>query len=476
MDFRILDLQPLDKSPDIRLVEGFRSEAQYATLTHCWGISQPLKLTLGTREVFKERIYYFQLPRTFQDAVVTTRALGLRYLWIDSLCIIQDSKQDWEKQCIAMVQIYRDSYITLGGPGTPSCTSGFLHPRVTLTESIQVSDGTHSQTIILAHRGTDPLMETQEVQRDSTLDTRAWILQERILSRRVLYIGTYGMHLECFTHVRNEACHYPIIPPQRSWRVLKKKFDAIKTTRGLSDYWQDILHTYSRLDLTHPSDKLPALSGLAANFQELMGFTYLAGLWKEELPRGLAWYKPANLVRRHTLRVPGHPYVAPSWSWASVAPGISVRTIAVPNSSFVSGLEILNTGVTQAGLDPFGEVSDAWIEARGRRRNALIKRKGSDLVLVSDDGRVLAGYNPDDSKDANAYRLDVSLLYLGRFIEEGEGRSGIDDYEVALGVEPVSSCKNTYRRVGLAESPINKGSTDLEDIFRGQSLERVVLT
>ncbi|KAK3356710.1 heterokaryon incompatibility protein-domain-containing protein [Lasiosphaeria hispida] len=131
----LLDLQnsnPDDTSPtaDIRLAIRPIHRGHYAILSHCWGTSQPLRLLQSNLEVFQSRIPFVDLPKTFQDAVTTMRALGLRYLWSDSLCILQDSVSDWEEHCPEMANIYRRSYVTLAGPLASGCTSGFFHTRV----------------------------------------------------------------------------------------------------------------------------------------------------------------------------------------------------------------------------------------------------------------------------------------------------------------------------------------------------------
>lgn len=58
-------------------------------------------------------IFLSDLPPLFQDAIIITRQLGLRYLWIDSLCIIQDSLRDWETEAAKMASIYQNSYVTI---------------------------------------------------------------------------------------------------------------------------------------------------------------------------------------------------------------------------------------------------------------------------------------------------------------------------------------------------------------------------
>ena len=152
-------------------------------------------------------------PRTFQDAITITRALDVPYLWIDSLCIIQGSRGDWEYECQRMPGIYRNSVVTIAGPAAADCRAGFLHRRPAADHGSvdirwQLSNGTTHCAVTLQSIG--DILIGPEPEDDSTLSKRAWVLQERLLSPRVLYFGTKRMYWECFTDRRYEDMHYPV--------------------------------------------------------------------------------------------------------------------------------------------------------------------------------------------------------------------------------------------------------------------------
>ena len=315
---RILDLGPPGGSPDLRLLVDVKICGRYATLSHCWGNSQPLKLIQTTYDDFQKKIAYTSLSKTFQDAVTATRSLGMRYLWIDSLCIKQDSKRDWEEQCAEMRRIYKDSFVTLAGPAASGCDSGFLCVRQILSHAtLQVSDGESSNEVILSHRGINEDINDLTPEPDAPLSKRAWVLQERMLSGRVLYFGTKRLYLECFTNVRFEDCHYPIKwDPQFIDTVVKLDIEKLETHLKCFEYWAALIAAYSGMDLTNITDRLPALSGLASEFQRVTKARYVAGMWLEDMPRALAWYVPFYDTADVSQLIPATNYIAPSWSWA----------------------------------------------------------------------------------------------------------------------------------------------------------------
>lgn len=172
-----------------------------------------------------EGIPYTRLPKTFQHAVTAARELGLRYLWIDSLCIIQDSREDWERHCFVMPDIYRNAIVTIAGPAAVDCNSGFLFERPeALSVNLKMSNGEINQLATLSLSNLrDPYYP--ETERHSQLSKRAWVLQERLLSSQVLYFGSYFMYFECCTNVRREYLHLPFMDDfQDKSEVTKQSF------------------------------------------------------------------------------------------------------------------------------------------------------------------------------------------------------------------------------------------------------------
>lgn len=127
---RVLDLCLQDASKDIRLIETHGSRGLYAALSHCWGTVPLIRTLKDTVTATMLRIEFLRLNRTFQDAVTITRKLKLRYLWIDSLCIIHDSCSDWERESAKMGDIYRNALLTMAAAGAKDGSEGCFIPRL----------------------------------------------------------------------------------------------------------------------------------------------------------------------------------------------------------------------------------------------------------------------------------------------------------------------------------------------------------
>jgi len=414
-----------------------------------------------------EKIPFSDLPKTFQDAVITTRQLGLRYLWIDSLCIIQDSQEDWERHCARMPEIYKNSTVTVAGPGAIDCTSGFLQPREKPLSSVglEIRNGEVSGPVTLSYCGTISAFYPG-LEKDSPLSNRAWVLQERLLSRRVLYFGTSFMYFECCTNARHETLHFPFQDYyQERNEAAKTSFRVEHEPSVWLQYWNQIVTTYSQAALTFPSDRLPALSGIAREIQRKIRDKYIAGLWCMDLPIGLMWFihsseKRSGISKEHGEGPP--PYIAPSWSWASVSSGVSFCNLNYQDHVLVSpDLRILHAHTEVRGLDAFGKVQKGSLVLEGKCQSFIVRvephRFISDRMsfhVYSGNSQRLGEYHPDEydidfrgqtrtgSIPHIWFEETITLLYLGHF--EGSVRQW-----VALAIEPIVGTEGQYRRVGL---------------------------
>lgn len=323
---RLIDVESFRE--DVRLVESasFGNRGRYIALSHVWGKTKHFKTESTNFDKHRTRILFDDLPKTFRDAVLVTRTLGLQYLWIDSLCIIQDSPADWEREASRMASVYMGAYATISAAASENSDGGLFFDRELPACRAQLKYITPSGTVGLwtIHNKT-PSFDQQI--RHTTLASRAWCLQEKQLARRTLHFGSYQVIFECKERYQYETqrpsdklgegrldiqmLYWMLVGFRgRNDIVLKQLVGSVLTRT-----WLQIVEDYSKRKLTFESDKLLALQGLAQYVTDLTRDGYLFGLWKSSLDLGLLWRTaPYEDVSERRGRVAGR---APSWSWAS---------------------------------------------------------------------------------------------------------------------------------------------------------------
>lgn len=363
MPKRLLDVGRA--SSPIRLVDTQgKISMQYVALSHCWGKGSVLSVTKANWQKLVSNIPFESLPPLFQDAIIITRQLGLRYLWVDSLCIIQDSKRDWETESAKMGAIYEHSYVTISATNSGDSSVRCLTDRERPVKiAFQKSNGKECK--LGARRIVDhhPKSSEQEPARlIGPLTLRAWTLQEHVLSTRVLHYTATEMLFECKTSYRCECFApkraYPTTPALIPKAISKND----PSHRAIWNAWQKVVMEYSTRSLTVSTDRLPAISGIASKIKHATGSSYLAGVWKDNLPSDLLWSASANASSVYKLDV----YRAPTFSWASLDVAITYdepdeeeRRLYKPNVS------LLSSSIGPIGLNPLGTISLASIRVRG---------------------------------------------------------------------------------------------------------------
>lgn len=298
----------------VKLVETRSAFGKYACLSHCWGpqgSSALLRTTAANYASHVKQIPVESLPRTFQNALVVTRRLGLTYLWIDSLCIIQGSGVDWAREAARMGSYYSNAYITISASWSPRPAGGcftfsdpeYMARRVPLSPQ---SSGSVCVRRALEHGTGWPLLQ------------RGWVYQERLLSPRVLHFGLNEVVWECLACT---ACECGMSSTLQS--VLSNKREHAQAMEGgdghgLKNVWRDMVERYTRLHLTVASDRFAAIAGIAKQMQGHRGSRYFAGLWEDAMVGDLLW--AARKVPFEQAPPRDEKNRAPTWSWASVEP------------------------------------------------------------------------------------------------------------------------------------------------------------
>jgi hypothetical protein len=400
----------------------------------------------------KRRIRLDELPKTFQDAVVISRRFCIRYLWIDSLCICQDDEEDWAHESAKMAQVYENSIITVAASGAENSTNGCFVPRADRDFVSLYLRGTIGQHV---HAFSIPLSRAAASWRylelaDEPLNKRAWALQERVMSRRVLHCATDQMYYECNGGFRSEdgfgTWRRPdsiCTSPPQGFPVVEETFEVEETHR----LWENLLREYTTRRLTVPTDRLPALSGIARIIAKRLKAEYVAGLWSDSLIDNLAWH-----VVGRSRGVPPQPmcYIAPSFSWASY-PGMS----AAGNHDQRQVATLLDWHITHEDDNPFGRVYDGWVRVRApliplRESDAIDKETWSSartLQLITPWGRREGTTACFDNITGQEARSHMPLFGLVLF-EHAAKDSGF--YYIAL-VLMKDEGKDGMRRLGIMQ-------------------------
>ena len=353
------------------------AKAMYSALSYVWGRVQTFATTLSTIESQKTGFLFADLPKTLQDAVSLTRQLGLEYIWIDSICIIQDSLSDRDVEIPKMSQYYSSSYITISAAIAESVEDGFLGPRDECEhhpDACLPKDLMKLPYICPAEEGKDKQAVGEILFRedspyrlcDEPISKRAWTLQESVLAPRILSYGT-RLLWQCHEGQWGDGGidDWSFDQQSSGHRRIQQEYparNARKEGAGLGevyDAWQRIVHEYSYRHVTFPTDRLPALSGLATEYAKISGNQYLAGLWRGNLLRDLMWSTYPTLVLHRTKK-----WRAPSWSWASVENAITFDKLSPAPA--IEMAEVLDCTVTpRLPSAPFGEITAATLKIRG---------------------------------------------------------------------------------------------------------------
>jgi hypothetical protein len=331
---------------NVRLVEGdFGDRLDYATLSHSWGNIKFFMLKRRNHNALKNHIPLEKLSQTFNDAIEVARELGFAYIWIDSLCIIQDDPQDWERESGLMSDVYRGSGLNIAASGAIDGTSGcFFKLPANRTCQVQVKQGNQ----ICTYKCVTWFMYTDCLS-NMPLMQRGWALQERLLPPRTLHFALTEVFWECHSKVACETFPEQCPPPLG---YFKKKPTSM---------WNWIVERYSPCKLTKPKDKLIAISGLARIIQQHTGDQYVAGMWREDLELQLCWYNRGFSPPRQVQRT--FPYRAPTWSWASLDCNVLMWRESEQGLQRTAGIwiKVLDVQVQTLGSDPFGELSMAQL-------------------------------------------------------------------------------------------------------------------
>lgn len=307
------EVQLVDARQDMGLVK-------YTALSYCWGSPDDEQIQRGrtTDDNFASRhdqpFLIAELPATIRDAIIMTRGCGLEYIWVDSVCIIQQNVDDWYTEANRMHEVYANAYFTICAASVDSASAGLFHTRQAWKYS--------TEPCKLATQQISPRSSSfKELIDGSTWSSRAWTLQEEYLSPRIMYWTPQRMYWSCSKCFITEGEPLSVSTTSDVSLLSQSSFlVASRSGQDLHERWYDLVESFTKRNLTNPDDKFPAISGIAMRYRRCRpNDEYLAGSWRDTFARDLAWRTPVYLFE---VQKPLHDAkVAPSWSWASLPGG-----------------------------------------------------------------------------------------------------------------------------------------------------------
>ncbi|KAM7222746.1 Heterokaryon incompatibility protein (HET) domain containing protein [Rhypophila decipiens] len=316
---RVIDVRDLHK---LTLVENQRRGEDYLVLSHCWGLPEDKAEAekeknrfCTTSKNYQDRlrgVSYDELPKTFQDAIQVTRALGKKYLWIDALCIIQGPDGDWESEAKTMADIFACAYCTIAAGSARGWADGFLNLQ---SDSVDIG-------VQAAPSAPTCACDFDKDVDGGTLMKRAWVLQERVLSRRIIHFTSAHTYCECGDGVRCEQFTKLNPPYRKQYFFLDPNFPRRLYDSGYIrtlNFVQFLIRKYSTSGLSYATDRDVAIYSLGERMAQVLNTEMRYGIFRCFLSSLLLWKRDEN----KTSPISYHNRSVPSWSWMAYPGGLN---------------------------------------------------------------------------------------------------------------------------------------------------------
>lgn len=352
---------------------------QYCALSYCWGPPEDARSqTKATSENIQqclESLTYESLSPVLKDAVKTARSLSIPYLWVDSLCILQDDVSDWQRQCGQMNEIYGNARVTLIAASSRTCNEGFLNPKqhglqfpYQLDTRPEVNGSfmiyfTHAFSEVESRLHSELGADLHNDLKCSQWARRGWTFQEEAMARARIVFGHFGVYFGLDDEYVSNDMDFAGKINLEPVTSLQKKDDLHQT-------WETAICHYTAFtpsSFTEPTDLLPALSGLARLFGDKLQEKYLAGHWADRLHLTLLWMHDLKRGLKPSLDaiIKGHrekPYLIPTWSCLTRG-NISFQLDC--NSNVSSEITVADSHISLIGDNPYGAIQDASLTIDG---------------------------------------------------------------------------------------------------------------
>jgi hypothetical protein len=475
----------------VRLSTRHPLNTPYLALSYCWGVPNIFSTTNDNLREHLEGILVSKLPKTFRHALVITQALGYEYIWIDSMCIIQGDKEDFAHQSVQMGDIYSNADLVLSADLADNVHEGFLHERARASFAIEIpvskcTQREHGQRPNETHSVCSEGMSRMEHQTPGGIKTifvypthmmnddgpqvsptfeRAWCFQEQRLARRLIHFTVASMYWSCRVHSRCECgtingdshMHkvqdFGIRGPLTNYANPEET--SSMTSYQAMQHWSDVVQEFSRRKLTNPTDRLPAIAGLASRLQSSTLGGYHAGLWEHSLPTSLLWEAefPIRMPEAYTPA-----YIGPTWSWV-----LSPTKISFTHHRLIDLAKIVQVCTHLESSEKYGPIRAAWIRINGLLLRLFSVREGRE------NRHVIGAYPRDRRKGSLSISvyLDLRGITLGSAPDTSSGL-----YLLMIAVERhlpfVPSSGNTFRGLILIKSCKQPGAFERVGTFKSR--------
>jgi Heterokaryon incompatibility protein (HET) len=498
----------LDLGDNIKLVDNVQSDWNYAALSYCWGVYELNAINLKSNDTsatttpdflkrfslttsstiskHMENIPIEVLPKTIRDAIAITRRLGIQYLWVDCLCIIQDSDIDWEIESPKMGTIYHRAKVTISVDRGDNMDSGCFndsdnvrsfaanqsllkfgqHNFQSNGQAIYFREYSKGEGIRVFNSTTvDLIKKSQEDPFNhalgSRLESRAWCFQERVLSSRILHYSMSQLYWECdhcfepedpslsFKVSKNGASLYsPLFTSRRASLELTNNTDLIMT------WCYHMLEDYCGRKVTFPSDRLPAISSIARLFNLQLQTEYVAGIFASVVHVGLAWaaqnpQAPPDNAEQNGL---------PSFSWISRAEN-RIRWHRFNFRDRINTCQFENAEISRRSQDLYGAIETAKLTIRGRfieislkvspSQEGLPRWSGSDIAATCLVSGILDGES--QSRIGHAWLDFLGFESQNAIFLELYSETDPSSLMRSIGILLRPASTTTYLRFGIAK-------------------------
>ncbi|KAK8020092.1 hypothetical protein PG990_005230 [Apiospora arundinis] len=328
---RVIDVGLPSSSSPPKVIEPGGKQGKYLALSYCWGTAPFYNLTVDTMMEAMTSIPLSRLPATVRDAISLTRQLRIRYLWVDSLCIIQGqcsaARRDWEKESVKMATVYGSAFLTIAATCSDSAHTGFFlkRPPFLKMQAMMRVRTSNPMNVILVLKLPWAYAHGSKGN-DGPLARRGWAFQEKTLSPRTLFYGREGMSWKCQCTIHEE--------------VLCTQVEIGANSVGpkaMYASWPEHVTEYSARRLTVISDRLRAIEGIAQSIRTEVNVEYLSGIWKDQLLPQLMWKHIEAGRSGFRISYDDHDCSFPSWSWASVSGAVKFLPLIPDNPPVIHG-------------------------------------------------------------------------------------------------------------------------------------------